>query len=290
MSVIAHNLRLWPVFLFLLAVFFEIFREHRRLLRRLSQAEEESRQKSAFVANVNHELRTPLNGILGMMHLALETELTEKQRDYLQTAQGLSSSLLKIINDTLDLCKIEAGKMTLDPVLFEPRVELGGVVRALFFAAREKGLNLRLDIAGDVPCSLIGDSLRLNQVLLNVVSNAVKFTERGDVHLSVAVRPPAHSGRCELLFVVTDTGIGMPAATLQKIFEPFTQADRSTTRNYGGTGLGLTICSKFVRMLGGKIWIESQPKVGTKVSFTAVFDLPPCEPALQIEQNFAQCV
>jgi signal transduction histidine kinase len=240
----------------------------------VDEAEEANHRKSAFLANVSHELRTPLNGILGMTYLALETQVTEEQRDYLSTVQSMGVSLLKIINDILDLCKIEAGKMSLDPVAFELRKELGNVFKSLSYAAREKGLKLTLDVPERIPDGLIGDSLRLNQILLNVMSNAVKFTAQGEVHLSVAERPSAGDG-CTLLFAVADTGIGIPAEALRKIFDPFTQADNSTTRNYGGTGLGLTICSKLVRMLGGEIWIESEPNAGTKVFFTASFDFPP---------------
>jgi signal transduction histidine kinase len=261
------------------------------LLVLVDEAEQANKMKSTFLANMSHELRTPLNGILGMTYLALETQVTEEQHDYLSTVQGLGASLLKIINDILDLCKIEAGKMSLDPVAFELRKELGNVVKSLSYAAREKGLNLTLDVAERIPDGLVGDSLRLNQILLNVMSNAVKFTSQGEVSLSVSARP-ATDGRCTLLFTVADTGIGIPAEALKKIFDPFTQADNSTTRNYGGTGLGLTICSKLVRMLGGEIWIESEPKAGTKVFFTAVFDFsqPPALPAPAHGYAQPQCV
>jgi signal transduction histidine kinase len=257
----------------------------------VDEAEQANKMKNTFLANMSHELRTPLNGILGMTYLALETQVTEEQHDYLSTVQGLGASLLKIINDILDLCKIEAGKMSLDPVAFELRKELGNVVKSLSYAAREKGLNLTLDVAERIPDGLVGDSLRLNQILLNVMSNAVKFTSQGEVSLSVSARP-ATDGRCTLLFTVADTGIGIPAEALKKIFDPFTQADNSTTRNYGGTGLGLTICSKLVRMLGGEIWIESEPKAGTKVFFTAVFDFsqPPALPAPAHGYAQPQCV
>jgi len=254
----------------------DLSRSRQELLSRVNKAEQANNRKSAFLANVSHELRTPLNGILGMTYLTLETPVTEEQRDYLSTVQGLGSSLLTIINDILDLCKIEAGKMSLDPVPFELRKELRNVVKSLSYTAREKGLNLTLDVAERIPDGLLGDSLRLNQILWNVVSNAVKFTAGGEVNVSVSPRPSA-DGRCRLLFRVTDNGIGIPAEALQKIFEPFTQADNSTTRNYGGTGLGLTICSKLVRMLGGDIWIESAPNAGTKVFFTALFDFSPAE-------------
>jgi len=266
-------------------------RSRQELLDRVNQAEQANARKSAFLAHMSHELRTPLNGILGMTYLALETQLTEEQRDYLSTVQGLSTSLLKIVNDILDLCKIEAGKMSLDPVAFELRKELANVVKALSYAAREKGLTLTLDVAEYIPDCLVGDSLRLNQVLLNVLSNAVKFTAQGEVNLSVSARPSTDA-HCALLFSVTDTGIGIPAGALRKIFDPFTQADNSTARNYGGSGLGLTICSRLVPMLGGEIRIESEPDAGTKVFFTAVFNLsrPLALPALERDYAQPQCV
>jgi signal transduction histidine kinase len=242
-------------------------RSCQELLDRVNQAEQANHHKSAFLAHVSHEFRTPLNGILGMTYLALETQVTEEQRGYLSTVQGLSTSLLKIVNDILDLCKIEAGKVSLDPVAFDLRKELVNVVKTLSYAAREKGLSLTLNVAEHIPDRLMGDSLRLNQVLLNVLSNAVKFTAQGEVNLSVSARPSTDA-RCALLFSVADTGVGIPAEALRKIFDPFTQADNSTTRNYGGSGLGLTICSKLVPMLGGEIRIESEPDAGTKVFFT----------------------
>jgi PAS domain S-box-containing protein len=231
-------------------------------------AEANSRAKSEFLANVSHEIRTPMNGILGMTELALDTHLTSTQREYLEMVKVSANSLLGVLNDILDFSKIEAGKLEVDPVDFEIRESLAESLRLLDLRAREKGLALNCTVLPAVPRFLRGDWFRLRQVLVNLVSNAIKFTEQGEIALLVEVEPAA-GGECLLHCSVRDTGIGIPAEKQQVIFDPFVQADGSTTRRYGGTGLGLTICARLVGILGGKIWLESVPGQGSTFHFTA---------------------
>lgn len=230
-------------------------------------AEAASLAKSAFVANMSHEVRSPMNGILGMTDLLLSTQLTSEQHDYVRMVQESAEALLGVINDVLDFSKVEAGKLVLDPQPFALRDRLGDAIRPLALRAHLKGLDIAVRVARDVPDCVVGDVCRLRQVLVNLVSNAIKFTERGEVLVEVSLREQ-RSGAVVLQFAVSDTGIGIAAEKQTTVFEAFEQADTSTTRRYGGTGLGLAITARLVQLFGGQIEVQSHVGVGSTFRFT----------------------
>ncbi len=241
-----------------------------KLIKAREEAVLANRSKSDFLAKMSHEIRTPMNAIIGLTDLALKTQMTEKQYDYLEKVSWSAHALLEIINDILDFSKIEAGKMTLESLDFNLEDVLSHLADLVAIKAAEKGIEINFQLENDVPLGLKGDSLRLGQVLLNLMNNAVKFTEKGEIVIATSLKEKTDD-QIKLKFMVQDTGIGLSPEQADHLFESFNQADESTTRKFGGTGLGLTICKKLVQMMGGDIWMKSRPGIGSRFYFTASF-------------------
>jgi PAS domain S-box-containing protein len=273
---------------------FERKQNEMELVKARQAAEAASKAKGEFLANMSHEIRTPLNGVIGMLELASDTNPTPEQREFLEMAQSAASSLLAVINDILDFSKVEAGMLELERTEFDLSETVAQAVGIMRITALKKELGLGFELASDVPRFLLGDPIRLKQVLLNLIGNAVKFTQHGQVKVRVQVEGIQH-GKAELKFSVTDSGIGIPLEKQKVIFEAFSQADASTTRKFGGTGLGLTICSRIVQVMGGNIWVESEMGKGSTFHFTAVLEttnsasLKPAESVLIDQASAPSC-
>ena len=265
-----------------LAGYFRDLREYRAMLAEMKlteqqlrqakeRAEDSSRTKSEFLANMSHEIRTPMNGIVGITSLAMRNETSEAQRKYLQKIDESAKSLLRIINDILDFSKIEAGRLEIEKSEFRIETIISDIRNVMSYSLSEKSIEMSAYVSDQIDFNVVGDPLRLHQVLLNITSNAVKFTERGYITINVDVTD-RKGDTAELLFTVSDSGIGMTEDQVSKVFDAFGQADSSTTRKYGGTGLGLAICKNLVELMGGRIWLESEIGVGTVFFFTARFE------------------